>query len=171
VGVNFHGGGQNQDGNVCPSGVSSCNRPFRYSPLVEVDSRVTAAAPLYYGMLLVSRIGPGDMFPTTISGGGTVALRAYAVVSGDGTTSVVLVNSDAATGVNATVDAGATVSSASATYLRGPSLTSTTGVTFGEAPVTAAGAWTPKPAYTLGHAGTTLTVPVPAASAVLISIR
>ena len=171
VGVNFHGGGQNQDGNVCPSGVSSCNRPFRYSPLVEVDSRVTAAAPLYYGMLLVSRIGPGDMFTTTISGGGGVALRAYAVVSGDGTTSVVLVNSEASTGVNATVDVGAAISSASAMYLRGPSLTSTTGVTFGEAPVTAAGAWMPKPVYTLGHAGTTLTVPVPAAAAVLISIR
>jgi hypothetical protein len=29
----------------------------------------------------------------------------------------------------------------------------------------------PKPAYTLGHAGTTLTVPVPASAAVLISIR
>ena len=53
------------DGNNCPNGVASCDRPFRYSPLIEVDSRVTAAAPLFYGMLLVSRIGAGDMLPTT----------------------------------------------------------------------------------------------------------
>jgi hypothetical protein len=109
------------------------------------------------------------MLATTIANGGSVALRAYAVVSADGTTTVVLVNSEASTGVNATVDVGAAITAASAMYLRGPSLTSTTGITFGEAPVTAAGAWSPKPAYTLAHAGTTLTVPVPAASAVLIS--
>jgi hypothetical protein len=171
VGVNFHGGGQNQDGNVCPNGVSSCDRPFRYSPLLEVDSRVTAAAPLYYGMLLVSRIPAGDMFATTITSGSSVALRAYAVASSDGTTSVMLVNSEASKGVNATVDVGSAIASASAMYLRGPSLTSTTGVTFGEAAVSAAGVWTPKPDYTLTHTGTTLTVPVPAASAVLISSR
>jgi hypothetical protein len=170
VGVNFHGGGQNMDGNVCPNGVSSCNKPFRYSPLLEVDSRVTAAAPLYYGMLLVSRISAGDMLQTAISGT-TVALRAYAVTAADGTTNVVLVNSEASTGVNATVDVGAALSSASAIYLRGPSLASTSGVTLGEAAVTATGTWNPKPAYTLGHGGTTLTVPVPAASAVLITCR
>jgi hypothetical protein len=169
VGVNFHGGGQNQDGNVCPNGASSCDRPFRYSPLLEIDSRVTAAAPLYYGMLLVSRIAAGDMFATTITNGGSVALRAYAVVAPDGTTDVVLVNSEASTGVNATVDVGVAIASASAMYLRGTTLTSTTGTTFGEAAITPAGAWAPKPAYTLAHAGTTLTVPVPAASAVLIS--
>jgi hypothetical protein len=169
VGVNFHGGGQNQDGNVCPNGVSSCDRPFRYSPLIEVDSRVTAAAPLFYGMLLVSRIDAGDMFATTIASGSSVALRAYAVSPGDGTTRVVLVNSESSTGVNATVDIGTAITSSSAMYLRGPSLTSTSGITFGEAAVSAAGAWTPKPQYTLAHAGTTVTVPVPAASAVLIS--
>lgn len=171
VGVNFHGGGQNQDGNVCPNGVSSCDRPFRYSPLLEVDSRVTAAAPLYYGMLLVSRIAAGDMLATTITNGGSVALRAYALAAADGTTNLVLVNSEASTGVNATVDVAAAITSVSAMYLRGPSLTSTTGITFGEAGVTAAGVWTPKLPYTLAHAGTTLTVPVPAASAVLISCQ
>jgi len=170
VGVNFHGGGQNMDGNVCPNGVSSCNKPFRYSPLLEVDSRVTAAAPLYYGMLLVSRMSAGDMLQTTISGT-TVALRAYAVTAADGTTNVVLVNSEASTGVNATVDVGAALSSASAIYLRGPSLASTSGVTLGEAAVTATGTWNPKPPYTLVHGGTTLSVPLPAASAVLITFR
>jgi len=171
IGINFHGGGQNMDGNVCPNGVSSCNKPFRYSPLIEVDSRVTAAAPLFYGMLMVSRISPGDFLQTAVSGATNVPLRAYTVSAADGTTSVVLVNSDAGTGVNATVDVGTAPSSATAIYLRGPSLTSTSGVTLGEAPVTATGTWSPKPAYTLAHTGTTVNVPVPAASSVLITCR
>lgn len=170
AGVNFHGGGQNMDGNVCPNGVNSCNKPFWYSPLIEVDSRVTEAAPLYYGMLLVSRIGTGDMLSTTTSAGGS-NLRAYTVTPADGSTVVVLVNCEASTGVNATVDVGTAVSSATATYLRGASLTATSGVTLGEASVSASGMWTPKAPYTLSHSGNTLTVPVPAASAVLITVR
>jgi hypothetical protein len=171
VGVNFHGGGQNMDGNNGPNGVSSCDRPFVYSPLKEVDSRVTAAQPLFYGMLLVSRMGSGDMLPTSVSNAGSVPLRAYAVLPGDGSTSVVLVNSDASTGVNASVDVAASVSSASALYLRGGSLTATTGITLGQAAVNPDGSWAPKPAYALSHTGTILTVPVPAASAVLITAR
>ncbi len=170
VGVNFHGGGQNMDGNVCPNGVTSCNKPFYYSPLIEVDSRVTQAAPLYYGMLLVSRIGTGDMLSTTASAGGS-NLRAYTVTPANGSTVVVIVNAEASTGVNATVDVGMAVSSATATYLRGPSLTSTTGVTLGDAAVTATGSWTPKAPYTLSHSGNTVIVPVPAASAVLVTVQ
>jgi hypothetical protein len=73
--------------------------------------------------------------------------------------------------VNATVDVGAAVSSATAVYLRGPSLTATSGVTLGEAPVNPDGSWSPKAPYTLSHSGNTVTVPVPAASAVLITVR
>ncbi|MES1173036.1 MAG: glycosyl hydrolase family 79 C-terminal domain-containing protein [Myxococcales bacterium] len=171
VGTNFHGGGQNMDGNTCPNGVASCDRPFRYSPLVEVDSRVTAAAPLFYGLLLVSRIGAGNMLTTKVTTTGGTKLRAYAVTPEDGSTSIVLVNSEASTGVDATVDIGSPVTTASAIYLRGSSLTATTGVTLGEAPVTPAGDWSPKSPYTLNHTGNTLTVPVPFASAVLITVH
>ncbi|HVY37994.1 MAG TPA: glycosyl hydrolase family 79 C-terminal domain-containing protein, partial [Polyangia bacterium] len=170
AGVNFHGGGQNMDGNNCPNGVNSCDRPFVYSPLLEVDSHVTAAAPLYYGMLLVSKIGTGDMLATTTSAG-SANVRAYTVTPADGSTVIVIVNVEASTGVNATVDVGAAVSSATAVYLRGPSLTSTTGVTLGDAPVTPDGTWSPKAPYTLAHTGNTITVPVPAASAVMITAR
>src|SRR6202142_2784771 len=69
AGVNFHGGGQNMDGNTCTNGVASCIKPFRYSPIDEVDAQVTAAAPLYYGMLLVSRAGTGTMYQTTAQAG------------------------------------------------------------------------------------------------------
>ena len=53
----------------------------------------------------------------------------------------------------------------------GSSLMATTGVTLGEAPVTPDGTWTPKPPYTPTHSGTTCTVPLPAASAVLLTAR
>ena len=56
-GRQFHGGGQNMDGNVCPNGVSVVRQTLLLLAALEVDSRVTAAAPLYYGMLLVSQIG------------------------------------------------------------------------------------------------------------------
>jgi hypothetical protein len=169
AGVNFHGGGQNMDGNVCPNGAASCDRPFRYSPILEIDSRVTAAAPLFYGMLLVAQAGTGGMWATTAAAG-TLNFKAYTIAPADGSTRVVLVNSDGTSGVNATVDVGGgAVSSASAVYLRGPSLTATTGVTLAGAPVTPQGAWTPQPFYALAHAGNRITLPGPAASAVLIT--
>jgi hypothetical protein len=122
-------------------------------------------------LLLVSRIGAGNMLPTKVTSSGSTKLRAYAITPEDGSTAIVLVNSEASTGVNATVDIGSPVTSASAIYLRGASLTATTGVTLGDAPVTPAGAWSPKAPYTLGHKGNTITVPLPFASAVLVTAR
>jgi len=53
--------------------------------------------------------------------------------------------------------------------LRGGALDATTGITLGQAAVTAAGTWSPQAPYTLPATGNTVTLPVPAASAVLIS--
>jgi hypothetical protein len=170
AGVNFHGGGQNMDGNVCPDGAASCDRPFRYSPILEIDSRVSAAAPLFYGMLLVAQAGTGPMVATRTAAG-NLNFRAYTITPADGSTRVVLVNSDATNGINAAVDMGAPVAGATAIYLRGTSLTAATGTTLAGAPVTSQGAWNPNPAYTLPVTGNVVNVPVPAASAVLIDAR
>lgn len=170
AGVNFHGGGQNQDGNPCPNGPASCTRPFRYSPIVEVDSRVTGAAPLFYGLLLVSQAGTGNLLDTRVAAG-TLAVTAYAIAQSDGSTNVVLINKDAVTGADAQVDVGVAVSSATAQFLRGPSLTAVTGVTFGEAAITATGAWTPHAPYELPTAGKVISVVVPPATAVLVRAR
>jgi hypothetical protein len=167
AGVNFHGGGQNMDGNVCTNGVASCTKPFRYSPIDEVNSQVTAAAPLYYGMLLVSQAGTGDMLATTAAAG-ALNFSGYTIAQADGSTNVVLVNKDATNGVNATVDIGAAVTEADATYLQAPSLASTTGVTFAGAGVTPAGSWNPNPPFALPAAGNAVRVLVPPASAVIV---
>jgi hypothetical protein len=166
-GVNFHGGGQNMDGNVCTSGPTSCTKPFLYSPIDEVNAQVTGAAPLFYGMLFVASVGTGSMFATTAQAG-NLAFTGYSVALADGSTNVILVNKDAANGVNASVNVGTAVTAADATYLQGPSLTATTGVTFASAGVTSAGAWNPQPPYVLPTSGNVVTVLVPPASAVLL---
>ena len=170
VGVNFHGGGQNMDGNVCSAGVTSCTRPFRYSPINEVDSQVTGAAPLFYGMLLVAQAGVGDMLPATVAAGG-LNVSAYAIAPGDGSTNVVLVNKDASNGVNALVDIGAPVAAATGAYLLAPALDATTDVTFSGASITPTGNWSPQVPYNLPVSGTVVMVDVPAAAAVLVRAR
>jgi hypothetical protein len=167
VGVNFHGGGQNMDNNVCANGPASCTLPFRYSPIDEVNSQVTAAAALYYGMLFVARAGTGTMFATTARAG-NLNFTGYSVALADGSTNVILVNKDAANGVNASVDVGAPVAAADATYLQAPSLAATSGVTLGGAGVSAGGAWNPQPPYALATNANVVTLLVPPASAVLI---
>ncbi len=170
AGVNFHGGGQNMDGNVCNAGVTSCTRPFRYSPIDEVDSQVTAAAPLFYGMLLVAQAGAGDMLPATVAADG-LNVSAYAIALDDGSTNVVLVNKDAANGVNALVDVGTPLAAATGAYLLAPALDATTGVTLSGASITPAGDWSPGVPYNLAVNGTVVTVDVPPAAAVLIRAR
>ena len=169
-GVNFHGGGQNQDGNSCPNGPASCTKPFRYSPIVEVNSRVTGAAPLFYGLLMVTQAGTGDVLQTRTTGG-TANFTAYTIAPLDGSTSVLLVNKDATNGVNASVDIGEAPVAARALFLRAPSLTALSGVTLGEVGITAGGAWTPRAAYSLPIDGNVVTVVVPPASAVLVRAR
>ncbi|MDP9036102.1 MAG: glycosyl hydrolase family 79 C-terminal domain-containing protein [Myxococcota bacterium] len=167
AGVNFHGGGEWMDNNPCPNGPTSCTRPFRYSPIDEAGSQVTAAAPLFYGMLFVSRAGTGTMLGTTAAAG-NMNFSAYSILQSDGSTNVALVNKDATTGISASVDIGAAVTSASAMLLQAPSLAATNGVTFAGAGVTPTGAWNANPPYALPSKGNIVTVVVPPASAVLV---
>ena len=166
-GVNFHGGGQNMDGNVCVDGAASCTRPFRYAPIVEVDSQVAAVAPLYDGLLFVSQMGHGELHATRVIADG-VALSAYALGAPDGSTVVALINKDARCGLTTTVDLGAPVAGASALVLAAPSLSATEGVTLGGAAVTPAGDWQPLPPLDLPAADQVVTVDVAAATAVLL---
>jgi hypothetical protein len=88
--------------------------------------------------------------------------------------SVVLDNKNATSGVNATVDLGAAVSSASAIYLEGTpagDLTAAaTALTLAGAPVSTAGVWNRNPPYTQTTSGNTVSVYVPPASAALVHV-
>ena len=170
AGVNFHGGGQNMDGNVCTNGAASCTRPFRYSPIDEVDSKVTGAAPLFYGMLLVAQAGVGEMLPTRAMAA-NVNFTAYTIGLADGSANIVIINKDATSAVSTRIDAGASVSAATARFLQASSLGATTGITFAGSGISSAGAWNPKPAYSLPTNGSAVTVVVPPAAAVMVHVQ
>jgi hypothetical protein len=135
-----------------------------------VDSKVTAAAPLFYGMLLVSQAGVGNMLATRASAG-NLNFTAYSIAPADGSTNVVLVNKDANMGINASVDVGAPLTGASAVFLEAPSLTATTGVTLAGAGISPTGAWSPQPAYSLPVQGNVVTLTIPPGTAVIVRAR
>jgi hypothetical protein len=152
-GANFHGGG---------------NGPG-YTPIADTAGAVVGARPIFYGLLFFSKIVPGSMVATTTTLEQNLDLSAYAVQSADKSSlDVVLVNKDPTTAVHATINAGATVASASALRLAGPALDATTGVTLGGAAVDPSGTWNAAPPETLPVAAATITVDVPPASATLV---
>jgi hypothetical protein len=140
------------------------------APIQEANGAVTEAAPLFYGMLLFTLAGNGNVLKTTTSAAG-INLTAYAVAQPDGSTNVVLNNKDATSAVTATVDLGATVTAGAVIYLQGPmpvSLSATSGVTIASAGISPAGTWTPSAPYALTASGHTVSVVVPPASAALV---
>jgi hypothetical protein len=161
-GVNFHNGETGMDG----------TRPFYYSAIKETNGVVVEVEPEYYGMLLFTQAGTGPMVSTTVTTSAQY-LTAWAIKA-NGFTGVVLNNKNATSGVNATVDLGAAVSSASAIYLQGTpagSLTvPATGVTLAGAQITPAGAWARNPPYIQTTSGNTVSVYVPPASAALVRV-
>lgn len=162
-GLNFHGGETGMDG----------TRPFTYQPIQMVNGRVTQVQPEFHGMLLFTLAGQGKMVGTTVTTT-NANFTGYALKADDGFVSVVLINRNASSGVNATVNMGAAASSASAIYLQGKTAGLLTevarNVTLAGATVAAAGTWRPDPPYTLTPSGNTVAVHVPAASAVLVHV-
>jgi hypothetical protein len=161
-GVNFHGGETGMDGTV----------PFSFTPINETNGVVVGVEPEYYGMLLFTQAGVGSMVSTTVT---TSAQNFTAwAIKANGFISVVLNNRNDTSGVNAAVDLGAAVSSASAIYLQGTpadSLTAVAGnVTLAGAQVTAAGVWNRNSPYLQATSGNTVSVYVPPASAALVRV-
>jgi len=161
-GVNFESDENGMDGTV----------PFYYEPIKESGGVVAQVQPEYYGMLLFAQAGTGSMVSTTVATSAQY-FTAWSIKA-DGFTSVVLNNRNDASGVNATVDLGSPVSSASAIYLEGTpagALTAAAGnVTLAGAQVSAAGDWPRNAPYAETVSGNIVTVYVPAASAALVRV-
>jgi hypothetical protein len=112
TGMNFHG---NLD--VC--GVTYT--PICATTAADKAANVYSAAPLYYGMLMVSRMGTGSFLPATSSG----SVRSFAVRQADGSTRVMLLDKDAPGGTPVSVQvSGAGGNTATAVTLTGSSLSS-----------------------------------------------
>jgi len=161
-GVNFESDENGMDGTV----------PFYYEPIEESGGGVVRVQPEYYGMLLFTQAGTGSMVSATVTTSAQY-FTAWAIKA-DGFASVVLNNRNDASGVNATVDLGSPVSSASAIYLEGTpagTLTAAAGnVTLAGAQVSVAGDWPRDAPYIQTVSGNTVSVYVPAASAALIRV-
>lgn len=161
-GANFHTSEDGMDGTV----------PFYYEPLKEDKGVVVQVQPEYYGLLLFTEAGAGSLVATTV----TTAAQYFTgwAIKANGFTSVVLNNRNATSGVNATVDLGAAVSSASAIYLEATpagSLTAPAGsVTLARAQVSPAGDWPRNAPFIQTVSGNSVSVYVPAASAVLVRV-
>jgi hypothetical protein len=161
-GINFHNGETGMDG----------TKPFYYEPIKETNGVVVEVQPEYYGMLLFTQAGTGPMVSTTVTTSAPY-FTAWAIKA-NGFTGVVLNNKDAANGVNATVNLGSAVSSASAIYLQGTPANSLSvpagSVTLAGAKVTVAGVWPRNPPYIQTTSGNTVSVYVPPASAALVRV-
>ncbi len=145
AGVNFHGG-------------TSVQFPLFYSPIVFSALTPTGVQAVYYAELLWSLAGTGTLHAATVSG--ATGVTAWGI----GTN--VLVNNESATALTASVRLVGSVTRASSYPLTAPSLSSKT-ITLAGSAVTASAAFHPTP-RALTVSGTTVTLPVPPGSAVLI---
>jgi hypothetical protein len=118
--------------------------------------------------------GQGQVLDTSVTSS-NANFTAYSVdYQADGSTSVVLVNKNATTGVQVTVNLGSAVTSASAIYLEatpaGSLSAPAAAVTLAGAAVTPQGTWQRGAPFSQTTSGNTVSVFVPPASAALLRV-
>jgi len=164
--VAAHGGvGVNMETDVNQLGFVS-----HYSPIFRDESGALNPRPEYYGMLAFSLAGKGSLIKLTTSEH-ALNLTAYATKTSDGPVWVTIVNKDLVRAAIVEIPLPDGCTAAEALRLTAPAAQSKTGVTLGGAPVGANGAWSPRDYENISIAGHTASLPVPAASAVLVRLR
>ncbi len=158
-GLNFNAGGNEDD-----------------TPISDTLGTVTAAQPIYYGLLMAALAGQGSLLSTQLSAA-SLNVTSYAVSNSEGGLSLIVVNKDATQNLDLSIALPAAMTSATLqtmTQLSAgastPSLTALSGVTIQGAPVDLDGTFTPSTAYDLTVTGEQLSCYVPTLSAVLIQL-
>ena len=152
-GVNFHGGGA-----------------ATYTPFTFANSSLGEVRPLYYGMLFFTMMGSGPVLSSSIdAGSNNISIYAIKTTSGY---SVLFVNKEASQPVEVILSLPTAVSSATSIYLRGPGLTSKTGVTIQNGAVSIASGQlvSMEDSYQVGISGGNPVIKVPALTAVLVKL-
>ncbi len=159
-GINLHGGG-NGGG---------------YTPIADQHGRVVEARPEYYGLLLFTMAGQGELYTANLAAGGLNA-TAYAVKLAAGGLNLVIVNKDLGQNLELTAQLPQRARSASLLELtqlsvgaKAPELLTHSGVTIQGSPIRRDGGFSPSPAYDLSAHGSRLKCYVPALSAALIRV-
>jgi hypothetical protein len=144
-----------------------------YTPIANDGPTILEARPEYYGLLLFSLAGPGDLLPTTFSNKNFKA-TIYAVRTASGGLNVVIVNKEVYQSLKITIDCGIQVQGASLIELRGPSLSALTGQTLQGATIGTDGSLVesgPWVAYAAENISSSyVTCYVPAIAAILLQI-
>ena len=153
-GVNLHGGG---------------NTPG-YTPIADNAGVVACARPMFYGLLLFTLFGQGELLTTNLSAAG-LDVTAYSVQLSSGGINLLLVNKDSTQNLQANITCGQTIRQATLLQMSGPELAATSGVTIQGATINADGSFTPREAYvTPPIVAGMVTCYVPALSAVLLRL-
>jgi hypothetical protein len=154
AGVNMHGGGKSTG----------------YTPIADNNGAVVEARPEYYGLLMFTMLGQGEMLTTSVSAGG-LNVTAYSLQPSGGGVKIILVNKDLTQNVQASIACGQSVKQATLLEMTGPGLSATSGVTIQGASVNVDGSFTPGAPYAATQInGDVVTCYVPALSAVLLQV-
>jgi hypothetical protein len=144
-----------------------------YTPIANDGSTILEARPEYYGLLLFSLVGQGDLLGTTFSNQNFNA-TIYAVRSPLGNIAIVIVNKEVYQSLNITIDCGRAVIGAKLIELTGPSLTATTGQMLQGSTIGTDGSFVPSApsgSYAPANiASSKVTCYVPAISAILLEV-
>jgi glycosyl hydrolase family 79 len=159
AGINFHAGVHNV----------RASDDKAYTPITRNGSGSHRAAPLYYGMLMFAQAARGALVPARLASDSS-DLKAFAVRAQEGTLRVCLINKDFRRGARVRIDPGRSFVVASVMRLAGPAADAASGVTLGGASVDEFGGWAPAINVVALPTGRDITVDVPAASAVLVSM-
>lgn len=154
--------------------------PGYYNPIVSAATETapgtwvysTGVRPLYYAMLLFGRAVGYDFLPVTLSGA-AANIKAYAVRN-ETSVRVFVLNKDSKAVGSVVIAPSRALGTATITYLRAPTLSSTTGTTLGDQVVDRRTGALPRPhalAIMPNPDDHTYRVPVPVASAVMVTLR
>jgi hypothetical protein len=150
------------------TGVNQLGFISSYSPIGDDEQGHYSAAPEYYGMLAFSLAGRGDLLPVETDAP-TAAIKTYATRPKEGGLVLTLINKgDAASVLH--LDTGSQSREASVMRLNGPAIDAKTGIMLGGAEVTSRGAWKAANAELLPVRKGQVLLPMPAATAAIVSI-
>jgi hypothetical protein len=150
------------------TGVNQLGFIKSYSPIGDDEQGHHSATPEYNGMLAFSLAGRGDLLAVEIDAPAT-AIKAYATRPKEGGLVLTLINKGEVASV-LHLDTGSQSGEASVIRLGGPAIDAKTGIMLGGTEVTSHGTWKAALAEGLPVRKGQLMLPMPAASAAIVSI-
>jgi hypothetical protein len=149
------------------TGVNHLGVVSKYTTITDDLAGRYAAAPEYYGLLAFAQAGKGEQIAVNLDTGG-LNLTAYATRSGSNIT-LTVINKDMSRDASVSIS-GLAAKQAQAMRLRAPSLTATSGITLGGAPVDTSGKWSGGKSDPVKLSGGRAVLEVPSGSAALITL-